>query len=301
MTMKKLNALRISVLKASLYHVDFLHGTPMYTELSLSEEEQRNYSSSASISPMEEETLLPYSSSHSPYFMISPNQPAPQMPGSNLFEYFPSPQDYGSGSDSGHHSLMYASTQVNGHPLMTSGSNYSSTSLSPTSSISSGTLHNFAAAAITATAPNLYLQVSNGGMGYEMEDSVHQESGSSNSNSDESNGFLPEYHAATRPYKTSSSESCASGSNNIREHSATMASSHPNRSGNRYSNNDNKEHKFAPSRDCVHGKRVPYPKGQARDKPKKRCSNCHSVQSPSWRRSILKPTKGNLLCNACGL
>lgn len=252
---------------------------------------------------MEEDTLLSYPSSQSSYLMISPNQPPPQMHGSNFLEYFPAPQDYGSGSDSGHHSLMYPSTQVNSHPFMTSGSNYSSTSLSPTSSISSGTLHNFtSAAAVTATAPNLYLQVSNGGMSYEMEDSMHKESGSSNSNSDGSNGLLPEYHTATRPYKISSSESCASGSNEGRERTAPMAP-HPTRGGNRYNNhnNSNKEHRFAPSRDCVHGKKIPYPKGQARDKPKKRCSNCRSVQSPSWRRSILKTSKGDLLCNACGL
>ncbi|KAI8372530.1 hypothetical protein EDC96DRAFT_572755 [Choanephora cucurbitarum] len=40
---------------------------------------------------------------------------------------------------------------------------------------------------------------------------------------------------------------------------------------------------------------------QSRHKDKKRCTNCHASTSPSWRRSISKDTKGNLLCNACGL
>ncbi|KAI8350381.1 hypothetical protein BD560DRAFT_427402 [Blakeslea trispora] len=42
-------------------------------------------------------------------------------------------------------------------------------------------------------------------------------------------------------------------------------------------------------------------KKQSRHKDKKRCTNCHNSSSPSWRRSISKDTKGNLLCNACGL
>ncbi|KAG1440336.1 hypothetical protein G6F56_011965 [Rhizopus delemar] len=36
-------------------------------------------------------------------------------------------------------------------------------------------------------------------------------------------------------------------------------------------------------------------------KKKKRCSNCSTTKSPSWRRSTLNETKENLLCNACGL
>ncbi|GAA5807674.1 hypothetical protein MFLAVUS_001045 [Mucor flavus] len=45
----------------------------------------------------------------------------------------------------------------------------------------------------------------------------------------------------------------------------------------------------------------PYHKRHSRDKSKKRCSNCFSNNSPSWRRSISAPSKGALLCNACGL
>ncbi|GAA5800489.1 hypothetical protein HPULCUR_005920 [Helicostylum pulchrum] len=44
-----------------------------------------------------------------------------------------------------------------------------------------------------------------------------------------------------------------------------------------------------------------YHKRHSRDKSKKRCSNCFSNNSPSWRRSISPPSKGALLCNACGL
>lgn len=44
-----------------------------------------------------------------------------------------------------------------------------------------------------------------------------------------------------------------------------------------------------------------YHKRHSRDKKKKRCSNCFSHNSPSWRRSISPPSKGALLCNACGL
>ncbi|KAI7876291.1 uncharacterized protein EV154DRAFT_526051 [Mucor mucedo] len=42
-------------------------------------------------------------------------------------------------------------------------------------------------------------------------------------------------------------------------------------------------------------------KRQVREKSKKRCSNCHASNSPSWRRSVSKHSKGDLLCNACGL
>jgi hypothetical protein len=42
-------------------------------------------------------------------------------------------------------------------------------------------------------------------------------------------------------------------------------------------------------------------KRHSQSKAKKRCGNCHTPNSPSWRRSISKPTKGDLLCNACGL
>lgn len=42
-------------------------------------------------------------------------------------------------------------------------------------------------------------------------------------------------------------------------------------------------------------------KRHSQTKTKKRCSNCSTLQTPSWRRSISKPTKGDLLCNACGL
>ncbi|KAI8982578.1 hypothetical protein BDB01DRAFT_153457 [Pilobolus umbonatus] len=44
-----------------------------------------------------------------------------------------------------------------------------------------------------------------------------------------------------------------------------------------------------------------YPKRQGRTKEKKRCSNCYATKSPSWRRSNDTHTKGELLCNACGL
>lgn len=276
--------------KAGIYHVGFLNNTPLYSEMPLSEEEQRNCSSTSSISPMEEDSLLSYPSSQSSYLMVSPHQSAPQMTGSAFLDYFPAPQDYGSGPDS-HHSLMYTNSQLNGHPFMTSGSSYSATSLSPTSSISSGTFNNFTANTVAANVPNLYLRVPNDCMSYELENTMRQESSPTASYSDGSNGLLPEY-------KTSPAGSCTPASNGMSAHAATMAS-HQNRSDNHYSNS--KPHKYTNSRDCAHGKKTTYTKGQVRDKPKKRCSNCHSVQSPSWRRSILKPTKGNLLCNACGL
>ncbi|CEG84232.1 hypothetical protein RMATCC62417_18067 [Rhizopus microsporus] len=38
-----------------------------------------------------------------------------------------------------------------------------------------------------------------------------------------------------------------------------------------------------------------------KQKTKKKCVNCQTKESPSWRRSIAKETKGKLLCNACGL
>ncbi|CEJ01853.1 hypothetical protein RMCBS344292_15874 [Rhizopus microsporus] len=38
-----------------------------------------------------------------------------------------------------------------------------------------------------------------------------------------------------------------------------------------------------------------------KQKTKKKCANCQTKESPSWRRSIAKETKGKLLCNACGL
>ncbi|KAK4509005.1 uncharacterized protein ATC70_007354 [Mucor velutinosus] len=42
-------------------------------------------------------------------------------------------------------------------------------------------------------------------------------------------------------------------------------------------------------------------KKPCRTKGKKKCSNCHATDSPSWRRSISKSSKGELVCNACGL
>ncbi|KAL7325239.1 hypothetical protein PS15p_207749 [Mucor circinelloides] len=42
-------------------------------------------------------------------------------------------------------------------------------------------------------------------------------------------------------------------------------------------------------------------KKPSRTKGKKKCSNCHATDSPSWRRSISKSSKGELVCNACGL
>lgn len=48
-------------------------------------------------------------------------------------------------------------------------------------------------------------------------------------------------------------------------------------------------------------KKSSFIKRQVREKSKKRCSNCHASNSPSWRRSVAKDSKGDLLCNACGL
>ncbi|KAL9560016.1 hypothetical protein MBANPS3_000131 [Mucor bainieri] len=42
-------------------------------------------------------------------------------------------------------------------------------------------------------------------------------------------------------------------------------------------------------------------KKASRGKGKKKCSNCHATDSPSWRRSVNKSSKGELVCNACGL
>lgn len=48
-------------------------------------------------------------------------------------------------------------------------------------------------------------------------------------------------------------------------------------------------------------KRAHHIKKSSRSKGKKKCSNCHATDSPSWRRSICKSSKGDLVCNACGL
>lgn len=48
-------------------------------------------------------------------------------------------------------------------------------------------------------------------------------------------------------------------------------------------------------------KKNAYSKRNTRNKDKKKCSNCHATQSPSWRRSISPRTMNELLCNACGL
>jgi hypothetical protein len=48
-------------------------------------------------------------------------------------------------------------------------------------------------------------------------------------------------------------------------------------------------------------KKTHHIKKSSRNKGKKKCSNCHATDSPSWRRSICKSSKGDLVCNACGL
>ncbi|KAI8637381.1 hypothetical protein BD408DRAFT_437063 [Parasitella parasitica] len=48
-------------------------------------------------------------------------------------------------------------------------------------------------------------------------------------------------------------------------------------------------------------KKTHHIKKPTRTKGKKKCSNCHATDSPSWRRSICKTSEGELVCNACGL
>lgn len=48
-------------------------------------------------------------------------------------------------------------------------------------------------------------------------------------------------------------------------------------------------------------KKSSYAKRHSRNKDRKRCSNCHTTQSPSWRRSTSESSLNALLCNACGL
>ncbi|CEP14167.1 hypothetical protein [Parasitella parasitica] len=48
-------------------------------------------------------------------------------------------------------------------------------------------------------------------------------------------------------------------------------------------------------------KKTHHVKKPTRSKGKKKCYNCHTIESPSWRRSINKSSKGELVCNACGL
>lgn len=40
---------------------------------------------------------------------------------------------------------------------------------------------------------------------------------------------------------------------------------------------------------------------QGKQKNKKKCYNCFTTRSPTWRRGTAKETKNQLLCNACGL
>jgi hypothetical protein len=40
---------------------------------------------------------------------------------------------------------------------------------------------------------------------------------------------------------------------------------------------------------------------QGKQKNKKKCYNCFTTHSPTWRRGTAKETKNQLLCNACGL
>ncbi|KAI9262680.1 hypothetical protein BY458DRAFT_491320 [Sporodiniella umbellata] len=67
------------------------------------------------------------------------------------------------------------------------------------------------------------------------------------------------------------------------------------------SQSDTSAFEFKPAKKEVRKASVKRDRSIYDTKKKKRCSNCFSTSSPSWRRSILVDTKDQLLCNACGL
>jgi hypothetical protein len=249
--------------------------------MQLSEEDSTPHYSSSSISPMEEDAVLSFTSSQSSYYMVPTTLQGHHGPSFiNEYNYFPQQQQgYSSGSDS-HSSLMYPSSPTDGNPFMSAVHHpFNTATPSPTSSMSSKSMTNFTGSdsgtmylrpTTTTTAQDCIISSYS-----DLEFSRHQQQDGGSSNSD----------FDTNERKTKTTSSGSHGLANDHTHS-TAIENYKN------SSTDYKTKKPA----CAN-------KGgdSAREKTKKRCSNCHSIHSPSWRRSISKYTKGALLCNACGL
>lgn len=265
----------------------YFNSNPLFPEMPMSEEDPQHYSSTTSISPTttEEETaMLSYASSQGSFYMQPGTTPGSnhQMQANYINEYSYYPQHgYSSGSDS-HSSLMYASSPVNESPFVYTSHTYTaatkanSATPSPTSSMSSHkSLTNYNS--ITTAPGNMYLHPTQECIGYELTYSQRQEYSEGSSNFDNNSGGDDRKFFRNSSPVSSETRSSATMSNNI---------SHSNHGRPKHSKSSKKNS---------------YGKGQGRERTKKRCSNCHSVHSPSWRRSVDKKTKGALLCNACGL
>lgn len=219
--------------------------------------------SSASISPhMEEDPILSFPSSQNSFYVPTSNQGVTGYV--SEYSYYPS-QTYHSSTAEHHPSMLYTNSPLGGHPFFSPTAVFTTTP-SPSSSISSTSIQNFA----TNNPGPMYYNSNYSEGGYQ-----HAVSESSGSDFDSEQ----KEHQKEEP-------SC----------SYTTAPDHGFDESHHSSNVDvTKQHKEK------EGKNTTYNKRQVREKSKKRCSNCHANRSPSWRRSVSKYSKGELLCNACGL
>lgn len=177
----------------------------------------------------------------------------------NDYSYY-APQAYHHSGLDNYPSLMYPDSSVDPPPLMLLDSSTNSIP-SPTSTLSSSSVHNF------AMGGPMYLNSTKDCPSYS---SVFYYTEGSHHEDDHKN--------------ISEAPSCCSRANG--------------------SSNKEKEFKKESTKSketSGGGKKHSYNKRHTREKGKKRCSNCYSNNSPSWRRSVSDISKGDLLCNACGL
>lgn len=233
--------------------------------MTISEEEG---CSSTSTSPqLDEDPILSFPSSQNSYYIPSSNH---HLSGyMSEYSYCPSQSYHSTGFES-HPGMIYTGSSLEGHPFFSPNAIFTTTP-SPSSSVSSSSLPNFA----SGNSGAIYLATKDCA-GYNEGGYQHLTSEGSGSDFE-----------IEQKHNMGTASSC----------SYLVATGDASDGSRRNSNDDvTKQHKRKDN-----GKKAPYNKRHVREKGKKRCSNCHASHSPSWRRSIAKHSKGDLLCNACGL
>lgn len=280
-------------------------------------------SSSNAMNSLAEDPELSFPSSQSNYFISSNNSQMSGFVSDLTFYHATQAGGYASNSESGPSSggFIYANDSSPNEPhhhFMSPNGTFTTTP-SPTSSISSCSIHkNFGASggggtsmysvgssdypAYTEYPRRSECALERGVSNYNVKREYYGESNNPSTSSASSS------HSAVSLETQGNSASFVSNSNHHHHQSQRHFSGynlHRNGNGLTGSAASNKNRNKELVQDDVAGNKKatsPYVKRTSRgEKVKKRCSNCYAINSPSWRRSIAKHSKGDLLCNACGL
>ncbi|GAN06611.1 hypothetical protein MAM1_0130d06098 [Mucor ambiguus] len=245
---------------------------------------EEDSNSPASTSPIDNLILgYPHNVNPNPVYYASAQQ-FPAM----FYEY------YNGHAYTGQQTMVYSSSLSSDDHLYVQNGEMIPSTTSPTSSASSGSYANYAS--------NAYLDVSREGSysndpvaaGREGANPITASPGFNSSSAHLKRRAAIPQSAFSHLTLTDPTTIVGGGNYNDNQHTESKGAEH----ASSYKNHvHNQLHlKEGDSKKPQHHFRKP-----SRSKGKKKCSNCHATDSPSWRRSISKSSKGELVCNACGL